>query len=485
MATAFAHDIPDTVPPLSRAASKLALVASAGVEAIAAGLAQPTFAEAHAEVQRLFHAESNLAPGFTDEELDAACDRSSAAVKVLIAVPSGNAREAFQKVDAIRAIYEAHAVPYLAETLDELRGFMTPAGADAKGDEPLVAAWERWKSSSSSITGEGVGCDSAADRPHVEVREEAEQLILDNRAAAEAGLLVKLRLALDHTHLPEWASRALYAGNDQVLFARSDELDVDSRLIVDVMAFLSKPARSGAGVPVTAPAGSPVRTAFEAWIAARITYDLADSVLEPNEDPAYLGWIEAERTLAATPPQSAEDMLFKLFPLALSEHGPNAHQGTFELVYKPAGPVDAPYLDDSTWRGLIDGMLALSPRLAEVVAMPAVRVPEIKPNMWLPDAIPLDQMEQWLGHLTEDAEAYAKLWLRMVDMSKMAAVVRIDGDGAEALCLGGSMDDCTAEHMAIDRALRSHLRSSGHRDTVIGQLKAKGRCYDHRQAVAA
>jgi len=520
MATAFAHDTPTTTPPLARAAGKLALVASAGAEAIAAGLGQPSFAEAHAEVQRLIHAENNLPPGHTDEDVDAACDRSSAAVKVLLAIPSANTDEAFAKVDVVRALYEAHAVPYLAETLDELReriaasqtlqsadldveffAMVAKIGAmpDAKQqfdamarawkragivedlsstDATLVEAWQEWKAGANDVDRHGGG-DTALGEIAAARHEAAEDIIVRTIPTGATGVAIKLRCALYGIATEKWVSQAIQDGDDTTLIARAEDMDAEAHAIVDAIAFLTRPAPSQraweaavaglinaeaasdkhwteveeplsaergrlfpqqldspecvawcaangwetmmlgsdrsqqetikaedrlfetpapdaaalalkldrlfnnnrdpipgfqalvqadahrlAGTAVPQPAPSPVRQAFEAWIAARITYDLADSGLEPDEDPTYMGWIEAERTLAATPPRSAEDMLFKLFPLALSEHGPTSYQGTFELVYQPAGPVDAPYLDDSTWRGLIDGMMALSPRLA-------------------------------------------------------------------------------------------------------------------------
>jgi len=94
-------------------------------------------------------------------------------------------------------------------------------------------------------------------------------------------------------------------------------------------------------------------------------------------------------------------------------------------------------------------------------------------------------MRDWLGHLQNDGGAYAKLWVRMVDVANIEARVVIKEDGQERFWLGSDMDHCSPEHLAMDQELRTLLKTSGHRQAVIDELKATGRFSDLRQAVAA
>lgn len=201
MATAFAHDVPDTSSPLTSAAGKLALVASAGAAEIAAEAATDPSAPEPTDAQAL------------NREFHALIDRIAA---------KPNSEDRFQAL--LRAWRRLGAAP-----------------TDDPADVKLLAAWADWKSASLSIEGVGVGDDFKTDKPYVERRLAAEQAIIQGTASTVAGVLVKLRFALDCV-TSEWASEALYQGDDLTLMGRADELDADAILIIDTIGFLTQAA---------------------------------------------------------------------------------------------------------------------------------------------------------------------------------------------------------------------------------------------------
>lgn len=532
MATAFAHDVPDTAPPLARAAGKLAAVTAAGTAEIAKALPQPdAWASAKAAYLAAKTAEDDydtyvldpheatvervggkydLAIGEKSERLTAirfsaedalmsipSPDGEALAFKYIVA--KGNGREtscwdAILEADAKRLAIDAALIaelrgkglvgPISADFLADygqrrefamlarqlcgtrhgmhrFRRALVRAGtlpSDDPTDASLIDAWERWKVASARIEATLADTVIGAHNDDIQARDDAETLILETAAATPAGAAVKLRFALDTACTEMWVNEALIAGNDMALMARADELDVDARLIVDTLALLVRPAETT------------VRDAFEAWAAARLAYDLAPPDESLNGDgPLMEAIIRTEAALAAASPATPEDMLYKLMPLALHEHGPNMYEGTFAIRWTPRQE-GTPLLDDEMWRGLIDGMLKLSPRIAELEAMPKVQPVQGDPEMWLPDtALPVEQMTTWLGHLAGEPAGYGKLWLRL--MASVGVSVFIDpADGGPTLRVEAKADGDVVQMPAACQALREHMDEAGHRQAVVDRL---------------
>lgn len=348
MATAFAHEIPDTSHPLARAAGKLALVASAGAGAIAHSLPDRLSDDSLTAELRERGLTGPITAAFLADYRQSR--RFNSLAEQLNALPGGQAlfTRAMKRSGLLRS--------------------------DDPGDAGLLAAWDRWKVATASIEASGADAAESADDQFWEQRQEAEAVIRAATATTTAGAVVKLRLALAATGpYDAWFERALAFDDDTTLFARSSELDLSGRMIADALEQLTS-------VPAALP--SPAEQAFEAWVTARMTYEELVAAGGSPEGAEFNAFLDAERALAAAPARTAEDIVLKLLQLAMNEHGGMGDKGPFALEWSSSAPGE-PYLEDLAWRGLIDGMLAVSPRIAEVVALPRPkRAPvDLKPKV--------------------------------------------------------------------------------------------------------
>lgn len=99
-----------------------------------------------------------------------------------------------------------------------------------------------------------------------------------------------------------------------------------------------------------------VAAAYERWRRARVELMTAQprSAVYEDDDPLLVREADAIRALAAVPARTPTDLLAKLLPLAIAEHGELIGQRMFEASV----PAEDSFQESDLWRGLIADLSA-------------------------------------------------------------------------------------------------------------------------------